>query len=245
MEQPSNTIELMSIMKEVHPVQASILRVLMFKPEARFSDLNTENISSDHFTFHVKKLLEMELIEKTDAGLYRLTRSGKEFTNRFDTDVKQIVLERQAKIGVSIVCTRERNGKTEYLIQQRLKQPYYGFYGFVTGKVRWGESVHETAARELKEETGFSATLKLAGIEHKMDYSEDGDLLEDKYFFIFKGTSASGGLIEQFEGGRNEWFSREEIRKLEDVFGDLEEVLDVIIEGAFAFIERKFTVSKY
>ncbi len=235
----------MSITKEVHPIQASILRVLMFKPEARFSDLNTEAISSDHFTFHVKKLLELELIEKTDGGLYRLTRPGKEFTNRFDTDVKQIVLERQAKIGVSVICTRERNGNAEYLIQQRLKQPYYGFYGFVTGKVRWGENVHETATRELKEETGLSATLKPVGIEHKMDYSEEGDLLEDKYFFIFKGTSVKDELTERFEGGRNTWFSREEVEKLPDVFGDVEEVLDVIIKGSFTFIERKFTVSKY
>lgn len=238
-------MELMSITKEVHPIQASILRVLMFKPEARFSDLNTEEISSDHFTFHVKKLLELELVEKTNEGLYRLTRTGKEFTNRFDTDVKQIVLERQAKIGVSVVCTREREGKIEYLIQQRLKQPYYGFYGFVTGKVRWGESIHETAARELKEEVGLSAILKLVGIEHKMDYSEGGELLEDKYFFIFKGTSVKGELVEQFEGGRNAWFSRGGVKKLQDVFGDVEEVLDVIMEGAFTFIERKFTVSRY
>ncbi len=235
----------MSTTKELHLTQASILRVLMFKPEARFSDLNAEGLSSDHFTFHVKKLLEMEFIEKTDEGLYRLTRSGKEFTNRFDTDVKQIVLERQAKIGVSVICTRDQEGKIEYLIQQRLKQPYYGFYGFVTGKVRWGESVFETAARELKEETGLSATLKLVGIEHKMDYSEKEELLEDKYFFTFKGTTTDGKLIEQFEGGRNAWCSRKEIEKLPEVFGDVEEILDVIMKGEFKFIERKFTVSRY
>ncbi len=235
----------MSTAKELHPIQASILRVLMYKPKARFSDLNVEGLSSDHFTFHVKKLLEMELIEKTDESSYCLTRSGKEFTNRFDTDVKQIVLERQAKIGVSIICTRGEEGKTEYLIQQRLKQPYYGFYGFVTGKVRWGESVHDTAARELKEETGLSATLQLVGIEHKMDYSEEGELLEDKYFFIFRGTTANGKLVEQFEGGRNAWYSRSEVGKLPEVFGDVEEILDVIMKGEFGFIERKFTVSKY
>lgn len=235
----------MSITKDIHPIQAGILRVLMFKPEAKFSDLNTGGVSSDHFTFHVKKLLELGLIEKTGEGLYRLTAPGKEFTNRFDTDVKHIVLERQAKIGVSIVCTRERTGKTEYLIQQRLKQPYYGFYGFVTGKVRWGESVHETAMRELEEETGLSATLDLVAVEHKMDYSKEADLLEDKYFFIFKGTSAKGEFTEQFEGGRNAWFSREEVKKLPDVFGDVEEILDVIMEGVFTFIERKFTVSRY
>ena len=234
----------MSIGSEIRPVQAAILRVLHYTPEARFSELNTGNISSDHFTFHVKKLLELGLIEKSGER-YRLTPAGKEFTNRFDTDTEKIVLERQAKIGALVICTREENGQAQYLAQQRLKQPFYGFHGFITGKVKWGEQVLETAARELREEAGLAAKLTLVGVEHKMDYSPAGDLLEDKYFFLFRGEEPEGTLTEKFEGGRNFWTSKEEILKLPDLFDDVSAMLEAVGQDKFVFHERKYTVAKY
>ena len=38
-------------MEELHEYQFSILRTLLFKPGARFSELNKVGISSDHFNF--------------------------------------------------------------------------------------------------------------------------------------------------------------------------------------------------
>lgn len=223
----------------------SILRVLMFQPEAKFSELNTGNISTDHFNFHVKELLTLGFIEKTADNLYRLTPKGKEFANRFDNDQRQPVLERQAKIGVLVVCVKKEGDAEKYLMQQRLKQPYYGFYGMVTGKVKWGETVAETAARELKEETGLTAEMEFKGVEHKMDYSPQSEMLEDKYFYIFKGTKAAGNLIERFEGGRNVWLTKEEIIKLPDLFPDVEEILEIINQKKMTFTEKKFTTEKY
>src|SRR3989344_1267779 len=162
---------------------------IILTPEARFSDLNVSRISTDHFTFHVKKLTELKLIEKTEENSYRLTVIGKEFANRFDVDTENVVLERQAKIGVLIGCVRGEGKDREYLIQQRLKQPYFGYYGFMTGKVKLGETVYETAERELQEEMGLAADLKLVGVRHKMDYDKDRRLLEDKYFYVFRGEN--------------------------------------------------------
>lgn len=235
----------MSIKSEVHPIQIGILRVLMYQEEARFSDLNPERIPTDHFNFHVKKLLELGFIEKTEQNLYRLTPKGKEFTNRFDTDQRKPLLERQAKIGVLVACVKGEGNSQKYLIQHRLKQPYYGFYGLISGKVRWGETIAETAARELKEEAGVSATMELVGIEHKIDYSTQGELLEDKYFYIFKATEAKGDLQERFEGGKNVWLAKNEIFKLPDLFSDVKEVLEIVDRNQLVFIERKHVTEKY
>ena len=75
---------------EVHPIQSSILIVLLSKLEARFSQLNKLQVPSDQFNFHLKALIANKLVEKTTKGLYKLTNSGKEFANRFDTDNKEI-----------------------------------------------------------------------------------------------------------------------------------------------------------
>jgi predicted MarR family transcription regulator len=89
---------------DLHPTQASILRELLFKKEARFSDLNITKMTNDHFTFHIRKLIKLELISKTKSSKYELTIKGKEFANRFDTDTATV--EKQAKIGVLIIMTK-------------------------------------------------------------------------------------------------------------------------------------------
>lgn len=224
---------------EIHPRQAQILTTLLFRERARFSDLNVTKITTDHFTFHVNQLLATGLIEKTQNKFYRLTVKGKEFANRFDTEKAKV--ERQAKVAVLIVVIK----KDKYLVQKRLKQPYYGLHGFPTGKVKWGETVSAAGRRELEEETGLKAKIKLVGVKHKMDYNREGHLLEDKYFFVMRATQPQGTLVANFEGGQNIWLSREEINKLPDLFDGVDDSLKMAKGSKFAFDESKYQVRNY
>lgn len=232
----------------LHPAQVTILRELLFKPHARFSELNTTDLSSDHFTFHVKALVDGSLISKVDDN-YSLTPAGKEFANRFDVDSEVVKVEKQAKVGVNITCIKEEDGRRFFLLQQRLKQPYYGHWGCMTGKIKWGESVIETAKRELEEETGLTADLTMVGIKHKTDSDTNGNLLEDKFFFKFIGFNPKGELIENFEGGHNRWVEESEISKLSPVFQDLPEVFTTIENyldtKKLTFEEKTYTVENF
>ncbi len=229
----------------MHQIQSNILRMLLFRKTARFSELNTDKIPNDHFTFHLKRLVEQELVKKNKDGSYVLTTNGKEYANRLDTNGREVGIEKQAKIGVLVVCVDDSNSKRKYLVQQRLKQPYYGFYGFLTGKIKWGEGVYEAGSRELKEETGLRAELNLAGIEHKIDYSKEAELLEDKFFYIVKASKPKGELLESFEGGRNAWLTKNEIQNLPELFDDVLKVIEVIDGGKFMFFEDKYNVKRY
>ncbi|MEK7608174.1 MAG: NUDIX domain-containing protein [Patescibacteria group bacterium] len=229
--------------EQIHPIQRQILRSLLFYPERKFSEL-APGVSSDQLSFHIKRLVELSLIQKSGEG-YALTTAGKEYANRFDTDPARMAIERQPKIGVLVICVAKDGGETRYLVQQRLKQPYYGFYGFMTGKVRWGETIEETAARELEEETGLHAKLTHVAIKHKMDYASDGTLLEDKFFFAFRGEDTSGTILGEFEGGRNIWLTKKEIMKLPNLFDGVSESLAFVHNDTLQFLERKYTVEKY
>lgn len=232
-------------MNPIHTVQVNILKVLLFNPDARFSDLNAVGISTDHFNFHVKRLVELGLVYKKDSGTYTLTNEGKEYANRLDVDSGEIKIERQAKVGILIICERGTGKNKEYLIQQRLKEPFYGYHGFMTGKVKWGETIEETAHRELEEETGLSADLTLFRVKHRMDYSEDNNLLEDKVFFQFHGRNAKGELKETIEGGKNMWLTKEKVLALPDLFHGIKEYLKSPPSDDLSFVEEKVTVKRY
>lgn len=200
----------MSLEVRIHSAQTSILRELLFHPSAGFAELQKPTrLSSDHFNFHIKRLLELGMVHKTSSGNYALTPRGKEYANKLDTDSNTI--ERQPKVAVLLAVSRTVNGAKQFLFQERRKHPYYGYWGFPTGKIRWGESILETAGRELAEETGLVASHRLLGIYHERTYQkETKEQLEDKIFFVIACESCTGPLIEQFEGGINRWATPEE-----------------------------------
>ncbi|HSH31524.1 MAG TPA: NUDIX domain-containing protein [Candidatus Saccharimonadales bacterium] len=230
---------------DIHPAQAEILNVLLFNPTAKFGELNKTGLGSDHFNFHLKRLLELGLVEKIDGGSYRLSVIGKEFAGRFDTE--QMVIERQAKLGALLVPAREQAGTMKYLVQRRLKQPFYGYWGLLGGKIRWGETVLEAAGRELKEETGLSGQLKLGVILHKMDYTPAGEMLEDKFFYIVRVGQVAGELIETFDSGRNAWKSLPEIEELErqgQAFEHIGQMVKLAQAKQLDFVEHKYTYTQ-
>lgn len=214
----------------LHPAQASILRELLFTPAAGFSGLQKPTgLSSDHFSFHISRLVSLGYVEKAGTKQYTLTPRGKEFANKLDTDKNTV--ERQPKVAVILAVHRSKGGEREFIFQERLKHPYYGYWGFPTGKVRWGETILQTAARELKEETGLEADLTFKGVYHEHSFQEEtGELLEDKLFFVVEGTNSTGDYVETFEGGRNAWVTPADMQGRK-VFNSYHTELEVALTG--------------
>ncbi len=214
----------MSLEIKIHHAQTVILRELLFFPEASFSQLQkSADMPSDHFTFHINRLIELKFVKKASNGRYRLTRFGKEYANRLDTE--QNTIERQPKISVILVVWRD-SAKRELLIQRRLKNPFYGYSGYPTGKVRWGETFPESANRELAEEAGLSANFEYRGIYHEVAYLEDGYEAEDKVFIVMQAIGIQGVLIDA-EGCHNSWMGVEEVRTLDKTFPGFDTVLGI------------------
>src|SRR3989338_835088 len=230
---------IMSYEPHAHPIQVSVLRQLLFSPELGFADMQKlSDVTSDHFTFHVKKLIEEGYVEKREKE-YRLTRKGKEYANRMDTDENAI--EKQPKVSVAITLERRNDkGEREFLFQQRKKNPYYDFWGRVGGKMRWGETVIEAAERELKEETGLEAKLEYRLLYHKRDFDKNtGKLLEDKIFLCVYANKFTGKMIESFEGGVNRWMTHEEFQLQPKRFTSVDEFKQLMDDGV-PFAEREF-----
>lgn len=220
----------MSYETSIHPIQTLILRELLFRPWASYSDLQkSSGLDSDHFKFHLKRLVDNAYIEKKEQG-YRLTVTGKEYANKLDTD--RNILERQPKSAVILVVCRQSDGKQEFLVQERLKHPYFGFWGFASGKVRWGETILTTAARELEEETGLQGVFEHRGIYHERVIHEiTGEIIEDKIFHMMYCDKTSGTLLESFEGGRNAWLPLDTVRSYEKRYKSFDVEADIALQS--------------
>ena len=234
----------MSLEVKIHQAQTGILRELLFVKEAGYAELQKPTgLASDHFNFHIARLVELGMVEKVGRGRYRLSVKGKEYANKLDTDRKTI--ERQPKVAVLLAIEREVKGQREMLFQKRTKNPYYSYLGFPTGKIGWGETITETAARELMEETGLEADYEIKGLYHEQTIiKETSENIEDKMFFVVYCTNPHGQLIEKFEGGENRWMTVEAARKYPKLYSSFERELLMIEGEAIQFVDETHYYSK-
>lgn len=230
----------------IHPAQASVLRKLLFVSQARFAEIQaTAGLSSDAFNFHIQQLTRTGWIEKQPNGMYQLTMAGKEYANRLNSAG---VIEQQPKISVLLNVERTIDGIQEFLIQQRLKSPHRGFYGRLSGKIRWGESFADAARRVLSEETGLLADFTFVSVHRKCDYSQEtATILEDKIFIVMQAGVISGTLLAQSKSGQNKWMTHEDFLQLDPTqcFGSLLAYMNARKSDKKAIcLEEKYTYKK-
>ncbi|HSW37129.1 MAG TPA: NUDIX domain-containing protein [Candidatus Saccharimonadales bacterium] len=204
---------------QLQPTQVSILHSLRYSQAERFSSLmRPTGYTSDNFKFHLRKLTKLGYIEKLNNGMYQLTPAGKEFANNLDEPKR--VVQKQPKVSVLMVIAKKNaNNETVYLVQNRLRNPYFGFWSEIHGRAEWGEPFEATAKRQLKRQTSLEAKFKIHGFRRVRDYDEiSNELLEDKLFVILKATDISGELSNTYSGGTNAWMTLKDLRAEDKVF---------------------------
>lgn len=93
-------------------------------------------------------------------------------------------MKKERSAGV-VVCM-EKPGGNQFLL---LNYPT-GHWDFVKGKIEQGETLHQTAVRETKEETGISDLEFVEGFEEKINYNFqfEGELIQKEVVFFLAKT---------------------------------------------------------
>jgi ADP-ribose pyrophosphatase YjhB (NUDIX family) len=196
-------------------------------------------LDSDVFKFHLRKLVHQKLVEKQSDGQYALTLRGKEFANNLSrTD---FTVQKQPKLSVAIIAKKQTSDGVVYLFQKRQRNPYYGFWGILTGPIQWGEQIEETAKREFEKQTGLSAMYKIQSFYRKTDYEKDTrGLLEDKLFVVIEATDIRGEITNKWAGGFNAWMSISELENQPKYFASSHDLIQMAQPGKKYSSEKAF-----
>lgn len=227
-------------MQKLHRVQKEVIKQLTLSPALKFSEIEVDFVNSEQMSYHLKELSSKGYITKT-GDKYELTNLGKDYSNLTDDAVDQ--LERQPKTGVLLTVTRlnECSGELEELVCKRLRQPYYGKIGRLTGKVRFGETIEETAKRELFEETGLTAhKVELTNINRKIRSTQDGEPVQDVIFYCCIIVEFSGELVTNIGIQENFWLSQQRAKTDKELdFHDDYVFVEQQVVGGFKLTESK------
>ena len=101
--------------------------------------------------------------------------------------------------SAGIVLFRKEESKILFLL---LHYPS-GHWDFVKGKMEKGESIHQTAIRETKEETGITDITFIGNFEEWIEYNfkHQGELVQKKVVFFLAETKTKEVKISHEHSG--------------------------------------------
>ncbi|MEI6887001.1 MAG: NUDIX domain-containing protein [bacterium] len=221
------------MVKVSHPIQLGIIKKLMFLSVARFSDLNDTDLTNDHFTFHIKKLISDKVIEKLDLG-YRLTPAGLLYSSNLDMESLEVP---HIKVGVKLYITRKQKGKTQVLLGERLREPFKGSVGFHTTKVRPNESVFDTAKRCLLFETGLRGDFEYVGMEYVIERNPNA-LNSSRMMNYIRVVNLKNKMVKLTEESNNMWVNLDDVSKTKNTYKGIEDDLKLFQRKKIFFCEK-------
>lgn len=214
----------------LHVVQANILYTLRNATRARYSELlRPTNLEGDRFKYHLATLLRKKLVFKAVDGAYELTAEGKGFANRLDESTGHEIAG--PKASMLLVVRSRAKGATYYLAHKRTREPFRDYWGIASAPMLRGIPIRQSAARELKKQTGIIADFTVAGVQRLIDTLPSGAILEDKLFTLLLAEVDGLPTAHEWSGGESVWLTRQELLAKERLFHTTQVSLDMIERG--------------
>jgi len=214
----------------LHAAQASILYTLRHATRARYSELlRPTNLEGDRFKYHLATLLRKKLVFKAIDGVYELTAEGKEFANRIDESTGREIAG--PKASMLLVVRSHKDGVTHYLAHRRTREPFRDYWGIASAPMLRGLPVRDSAARELKKQTGIVADFAVVGMQRLIDTLPSGVVLEDKLFTLLLAEVDDLPPVHEWYGGESVWLTCQELLAKDRLFHTTQVSLDMIEQG--------------
>ncbi len=141
----------------------------------------------------------------------------------------------EPKITIGTVCFLIDRNKNEMLFLERSFEPMKDMFTGVGGKTRFSEDINMSCLREIKEETGLTAShLKLKGVVKTILDGHDSSWI----LFVYTSDAFTGIQIDCPEG-KLHWIKIEDIYGINQI-GFIREIMPFVLHEK-TFIEGTIT----
>ena len=209
-------------------IRERILLRLMHEPRLGFSELWDKSVDSNKFAYHLKSLEEQKMIRKVD-GKYELTFKGRQNAGWLDGETGKA---KQYPIFCVLIMPIEGD---KILLQERLREPIYGYWGIVGGRIESGRNLTETLDHELEEEAGLKGEFEVKGLFVVKTF-EKQRLAYTHYHILVKAFNVKGKLKSEIKEGKNKWFKVTDVPKLK-IFPDMPKLIEMAQRKRFSIVE--------
>ncbi len=209
-------------------VREKILLKLMHEPRLGFSELWDKSVDSNKFAYHLKSLEEQGMIRKVD-NKYELTLKGRQKVGMLDGETGK---EKEYPIFCVLIMPIQGD---KVLLQERLREPIYGYWGIIGGRIESGRNLTETLEHELEEEVGLEGEFKVKGLFVVKTF-EKQRLAYTHYHILAKAFNLKGKLKTEIKEGKNKWFKILDVPKLK-IFPDMPKLIEMAQRKGFSIVE--------
>lgn len=210
--------------------QRRIIARLILNQKMTFNQIWGKRGDSNKLAYHINRLVENKILSKSPSG-YCLSAKGKALSALLDGDGKE-----SPHPVMAYVVIISKAGKL--LCQERLKEPFRGYVGFVSGNIKFGSSVIDCAIAGVKKQAGLDLKNPvIKGTEEIVTFEGDEALYHHMISIVTGGCE--GELISEMPGKRNRWVTKKQLfdEKLFPKIG-LDELLDPEVQSVRAFGHR-------
>jgi ADP-ribose pyrophosphatase YjhB (NUDIX family) len=130
----------------MHTIQKDILKLLNNNAKIYSELYKSLKIRSNLFDYHLHKLLQQNFIVKSKHH-YRLSSTGQAITPYLE-------FEKQPLIAVVLAVFKDN----KVVLIKREKHAFCGYWAIPGGKLNFGETIEQAAARICEKETGLQIT---------------------------------------------------------------------------------------
>jgi ADP-ribose pyrophosphatase YjhB (NUDIX family) len=129
------------------------------------------------------------------------------------------------------------------LFQIRKKIPFLGTFGPIGGKRKFGETIFETAKRELLEDTGLTGKMNYNGLLDVKVFKGDTIFLHYTMHLI-KIINLKGEMKKETDKGKNLWISDKEYFTKKKIIPAVKYHLEIINSKKIRFYELEEYLDK-
>lgn len=192
-----------------NPIKRHIIGEIMKRGKLRYSELKPADVDNVLFNYHLQHLVKSGLLLK-EENYYSFTPKGQIATSHITYD---------GLYFQKFVCRYRMYviNNNKILLQHRVVDPFKGDTTGLSSKLVYGTLASSRASLRIKEKTGLSAEMRLAGTVRSIISTPQKEILDDSVYFIMYSTSCTGELQEKDDNGNPlRWYEFNEAIHLEE-----------------------------